>query len=531
MKHIKYFPAIITITLFTLMASTYSTNIQAAPSTDEVVGNGTPGSCTEASFDTALATVQGGGGGTITFNCGGATTIPFTSEKIITITFVTIDGGGNISLSGGNTNRLFNVADSGALTLRNITLKNGYNNTLGGGAILNNNVLFLEGVTIRDSNVDSAVSGGAILSYGGLVMEDSLIENNTGGSVGGIFMFGGGISNANVSNSTFRNNRTTNSAYGFGGAITLWNNASLILSDSILEQNQARYGGAIYIDDASNSILDFDNLIFRQNSAIQAGGAIYSKSENISMLQIDGTTFANNTAVSYGGGIYSNSDVSISDSTFSGNSGSSGGGFYNVQANAILNNTVFYSNSASYGGAISNSAGNLNLSNTTISNNSAGHGGAIANFSFPNTGIVTLNFVTMSQNSAPVGGAIYNDSGSFFLNNVILNEGAVGVNCDGPITSNGFNISSDDSCGLNQAGDQSNVDPMLGPLADNGGPTLTHMPLSGSPAINTGQCIGGITTDQRGYARPQEIICDKGAVERQPDDTDSSFIYLPLIVK
>jgi len=72
---------------------------------------------------------------------------------------------------------------------------------------------------------------------------------------------------------------------------------------------------------------------------------------------------------------------------------------------------------------------------------------------------------------------------------------------------------------------------MLGPLADNGGPTLTHMLLSGSPAIDAGQCINGVTTDQRGLPRFQGTACDIGAVERQPDDADGFFIYLPIIVK
>ena len=70
---------------------------------------------------------------------------------------------------------------------------------------------------------------------------------------------------------------------------------------------------------------------------------------------------------------------------------------------------------------------------------------------------------------------------------------------------------------------------MLGPLAHNGGPTLTHMLLSGSPAIDAGQCVTGLTTDQRGLPRLQGPACDIGAVERQPDDTDRLTIYLPLI--
>ena len=71
------------------------------------------------------------------------------------------------------------------------------------------------------------------------------------------------------------------------------------------------------------------------------------------------------------------------------------------------------------------------------------------------------------------------------------------------ITSGGGNIDTDGSCSLGAAGDQPNTDPLLGPLADNGGPTLTHLPGAGSPAIDAagaGACPG---TDQRGVIRPQ----------------------------
>ena len=80
--------------------------------------------------------------------------------------------------------------------------------------------------------------------------------------------------------------------------------------------------------------------------------------------------------------------------------------------------------------------------------------------------------------------------------------------------------------------DQTGVsDPLLGDLADNGGPTLTHLPKLGSPALDSGQCVAGIFNDQRNVSRPQGGICDRGAVERQPSDTDNFFIFLPVIIR
>jgi len=103
-----------------------------------------------------------------------------------------------------------------------------------------------------------------------------------------------------------------------------------------------------------------------------------------------------------------------------------------------------------------------------------------------------------------------------------------GANCDlVSTTSNGFNFSDDASggvsCHFNAATDRvgASNDPMLGALGANGGPTNTMVPNPGSPlidAIPNASCTSGISTDQRGFTRPQVAggLCDIGAVEVQP---------------
>jgi hypothetical protein len=120
------------------------------------------------------------------------------------------------------------------------------------------------------------------------------------------------------------------------------------------------------------------------------------------------------------------------------------------------------------------------------------------------------------------------------LDHVILagnNHGGMQCGSDATIVSLGNNIASDASCNLTQSTDLPNTDPLLGPLADNGGPTLTHLPLAGSPAIDAippADCTWDddgdqgtpevpIATDQRGVARPQGAGCDIGAVEVIPE--------------
>jgi hypothetical protein len=99
------------------------------------------------------------------------------------------------------------------------------------------------------------------------------------------------------------------------------------------------------------------------------------------------------------------------------------------------------------------------------------------------------------------------------LTNVIVAESPMGANCafsQAPDSSN-FNLSSDASCSFGSGRDS--VDVKLGPLADNGGTTLTHLPQPGSPAIDGGTNVDCPSTDQRGVSRPQGPACDVGSVE------------------
>ena len=89
---------------------------------DAVVGDGTPASCTEDAFNQKLKTVQDAAGGvgtyTITFDCGGNVTIPFSSEKVITVDEIVIDGEDAVTLSGADKTRLFRVKGTGRLHSR-----------------------------------------------------------------------------------------------------------------------------------------------------------------------------------------------------------------------------------------------------------------------------------------------------------------------------------------------------------------------------------------------------------------------------
>jgi hypothetical protein len=275
--------------------------------------------------------------------------------------------------------------------------------------------------------------------------------------------------------------------------------------------------------------------------------------------------------------IDSGATVTISDITIRNGSAYWGAGIRNDGALTLMNVAVSNNHSESSGGGILN-YGPLNLTNVAISGNTASGahplgGGGIAHFG----GAATLKNVTISGNSAINTGGVGNGgsgggiSATLSLNNVtIVNNSAsasvadlgtgggiddsqadpvnfkntliagntssgAGPDCIGTLTSQGYNlIQSTAGCVI--AGDTTgNIlgqDPLLAPLAYNGGATQTHGLLPGSPAIDAGNPAapgsGGNAceaTDQRGVARPQGTRCDIGAVEIPFQ------LYLPLILR
>jgi hypothetical protein len=196
--------------------------------------------------------------------------------------------------------------------------------------------------------------------------------------------------------------------------------------------------------------------------------------------------------------------------------------------NSTLSGNTAYGYFGGGGGGIYNSAGNVTITNTTLSGNSAHApgGGGIYN----SAGSVTINSATLSGNTAAgyKGGGIFVAKGArvTLQNSIVANSSTAG-NCYGTLTSQGYNLSSDNTCNFHNSGDRNNIAPRLGPLQNNGGPTLTQALLSASPAIDAGNpsgCTDGkghrLTTDQRGLPRFDKEDtrgCDMGAYERQTD--------------
>jgi beta-glucanase (GH16 family) len=255
--------------------------------------------------------------------------------------------------------------------------------------------------------------------------------------------------------------------------------------------------------------LSLDRVVVTGNTESSAGpasfdlggGGIYNGDGAV--LSLTDSTVSDNTSLNQpGGGVYGffNSSITVVRSTISGNvSGDVAGGFRTLGDLTVVNSTVSGNvSTAWHGGGMFLTDGNVSILNSTIVNNSAPGGTAgglmVATFGAPVT--VTL------QNTVVANNGSYNCQ--------VEGDPAVAV-----LASLGNNVFTDSSCG-SEASDQI-VDPAdlgLDTLADNGGPTLTHALLAGSPAIDAANPAMCPATDQRGVAR--DAACDVGAFEFVP---------------
>ena len=344
------------------------------------------------------------------------------------------------------------------------------------------------------------------LTQGEIFVQNSVTL--TGPGTGSLFINGTGahriftISTAgftnivvNISGLTF-----TNGASGsVGGALLIQPgglfNTTVNLSNCVLVANFAELGGAINND----GTLNIHNCVLSGNTSSSEGGAIYNSGAT-GITTIDHSTIANNEVDGAGGGIWNNQILTISASTLSGNSATGNGG------------------------GIESTNGTLTVVNSTVSSNQAGGlGGAIVN-----GGTLDLNASTIAFNHADDAGGVgnlVNGSPPSVINTIIASNAATtaGADVEGVFDSQGANLVGNTNGAIGWAlGDRVNVDAKLGPLQNNGGATFTHLPLTNSPALDSGDDANRQPTDQRDVARPQGKQTDIGAVETSLCELDTN---------
>lgn len=504
--------------------------------------------CNEATLRAALAQ-----GGHITFSCGSApVTIRINSPLVTSATQdIVLDGKGLVTLDGGNSSRILekpftpgsevDKSKGNDLTIQNMSFINAkapaattaQDGNARGGAIWATspgtklhiiNSTFANNRTTSITDEDN--QGGAIFAANiyETIIVGSVFENNEAGSGGA---FGGIATGLLVYNSRFTNNRAADSSSG--GIVR-------------------GHGGAIHLDGVTNSfnplsnkVIDICGSVFDGNTAVRGGGAIKStiSDQMGTKLTVDRSTFTGNRLVGaapaegHGGAIYhieddlaggsSEDNIEIRASTFAGNSAyrQGGGVWLSVLGQGRIINSTFTDNRASEAGS-----------------NRVGQGGGL----IISQGIIEIKNSTFAANFATFqGGAIFACSASpacaVTLTNSLFDRNRLdpthtnpatsewqGYHTNRPLQNGGNNLQYPRRKEPDFNNEVNNLitsppeaiifaDPLLGPLADNNGPTLTMALAAGSPARNAANPTTCPATDQRGAGRLANGQCDIGAYE------------------
>lgn len=320
-----------------------------------------------------------------------------------------------------------------------------------------------------------------------------------------------------------------------GGAVAVPAGRTLTLSHCLVTANATTgTSGADVLLSAGGAVsvlgtLNVQSSTFSDNSSSGPAGAIYAGPA--STVTITASLFTGNQALSaWAGAMYGDSTAmtTITDSTFTYNrSGSGGSGalaFTNSKA-VIRGSTISNNTTKGAGGAmVTNSAagGSIGIENSTLSENSANHGGAV----YAQLGTADFRNVTITNNAATIYAGGIENPGSTVVslrNSIVAGNTSTSSSpdCSGVMASAGFNLFGNiGGCNGLVASDRTVPSPALSGLADNGGPTRTHLPFKGSLAIDGGNpagCLGlsgqPLLVDQRGQPRPFGSACDIGSVE------------------
>jgi hypothetical protein len=396
--------------------------------------------------------------------------------------------------------------------------------TSSGGAILHDsNTLTVTNLIVQDNitaGTGAGISARALTGNSGLWIEASQIISNAAAlNGGGVYnSAGNGLTSlVEIEGSSIVANRVTSTApnegYG-GGILNGWASgiisgvAELHLHQSTVRDNVAQTGGGIANLDA---------------------GALATRN---ALIMISQSTLERNTAAGVGsqrgsgGGLFnSNGDATVANSTLSGNQavgddavmGGRGGGISNIGRGVtttlqLVNSTLAFNEATQAGGGVA-VVGQVLTGPTTME---VGNSLIVSN-ALTVTQSVT-NAVALASISTP---------------QVITGTESCSLE-SGTSSSLGGNIEDGASCGFNAASDLQNTLVVLGPLADNGGPTLTHLISQNGPAFDRGVdalCVASPVNgvDQRGVPRPQVARCDIGAVELEPIPDLIKEMYFPEI--
>jgi CSLREA domain-containing protein len=307
-------------------------------------------------------------------------------------------------------------------------------------------------------------------------------------------------------------NGATISGYGSDRVFDIGTNAGsdpqVTLDDATLEGGSADMGGAVRLTRGS---LTVKRSYIYDSTATDEGGGIY-QAATAGPLVLDRTAITFDEATNGGGALYTagTATVNVSQISYDAVAGSAGsaihlaGGTLTLALDAVTIDTAH----GAGGSTIATESGStLTIRDSTVADNT-GTGPVLA--SGGTTSIRQSTFRNVASRAAidPAGGLV-SIGGS-----IVSGHPA----CAGPISSIGYDLVSDSTCGVAAVGDRPGVVPQLSLLESYGGPTPTVAPLTrqGVDAVPVGTpelCTGSALVDQRFQPRPLGPACDIGAVE------------------
>lgn len=471
--------------------------------------------------------------------------------------------------------RVFDVGTGATVTIQGLAIVNGYEtNDFGGGirnagnltlvevgVIGNRSCVFGGGIFTSTTgktyiqgsyfayngvNVDLANcfaeyggSGGAIANHGYMSINNTEVYSNTALALGGGIYTHRFSGHTEVNNSWVHENLAIgfygdlgNFVWAYGGGV--YNGGYTKLDGATIEKNKVGgllgVGGGISSEYYGNMDIVASKII--GNEVNGAGGGIAIENCDYgSCLPSADTGIINITTTTIDGNYAHRPDQSV----FTG--GGTGGGIDNDGGVVTITKSTISNNIADgFGAGIVNDYRFMSITNSTISGNVSNDiGGGI----YVATDVTFLNVTMVNNTAANVGGGLFleNDgeaiAPSVWLKNTILalNLAPASPDCftniDRQLSSDSNNLIGDTTgCAIvgNPGNDLYGVDPVLTVLKDNGGLTLTHAPLSGSPVLDAGTNDGCPVDDQRGQERPVDgdfdgvAVCDIGSVEGNPHD-------------
>jgi fibronectin-binding autotransporter adhesin len=470
------------------------------------------------------------------------------------------------------------ILSSGPLTLVGTTVSSnravanssgGSSTAVGGGVEGGSGLLTVSSSHLDGNHATAIATNSATAVGGGLYWNDSTFDasvrsstlnanvvtaTTTAGSGGAIGVGGGAdltIHSGVVSDTLLAGNQVTATSFG-GGGVAVGGGAGITSSTGTTVTRTRITGSHLAADGATNATAvgggatvsgplvvrssSFSTNTMRAHSGTgpASAGAGGLSGDSGKRLSLSKTTVDQNHVVAesagadastYGGGTAGGSPLSVVASTISRNTlkataqgahtaAANGAGMVASGSSAKITNSTIASNlgravsgaasgtAVGAGGGIYSNSTSLQLLDTTVARNLASgvahlhtiHGGGLEVAS----GTTTIEATILGLNSAPAVG---------------------GPNCNGTVKSSGFNVlGSTSGCTfMHKPSDKLNVNPKLGALANNGGPTLTLALLAGSPAIDRIPPVAcAVHADQRGVHRPQGPRCDTGAFEVHP---------------